>query len=165
MSSNEYHRQWRANNPDKVLRASRRFRAVHLDEERRRNLRYYYEAKAKDPRLVWARHSLKGARARAIKRGVPFAVELAHILELPADRCPVSLCGHRELNFGGNSVPRRDSPTLDRIDPLCGYVPGNLWIVCFDCNRRMAENTAEELEELARAKRLARQRPGGGSDG
>lgn len=164
MSSVEYHRAWREKNRDRVRATARRWRAAHLDSERARNLIYYRKIRSENPRLAWARQSLKNAKSRARSRGVPFTVTLSDVLALAVDRCPVPLCGHCTLSFVEESV-QRNSPTLDRIEPRLGYAPGNLWVVCFDCNRRMAENSAEELEALAAAKRKAREATAEDGDG
>jgi hypothetical protein len=52
-------------------------------------------------------------------------------------------------NIGGG---RQDdhSPTLDRIIPGKGYVPGNVVVVSWRANRIKSDATIEELKKVAR---------------
>jgi len=52
-------------------------------------------------------------------------------------------CGH-----GGH---RDRSPSLDRYDPVLGYVPGNILVLCARCNRRKQDHTGEQLIQLGEA--------------
>jgi hypothetical protein len=42
-------------------------------------------------------------------------------------------------------------PTLDRVDPVCGYVPGNVWVISWRANRLKQDASLDELRMLARA--------------
>lgn len=37
------------------------------------------------------------------------------------------------------------SPTLDRFDPSLGYIEGNVWVICWQCNRRKQDMAPERL--------------------
>jgi len=65
------------------------------------------------------------------------------------ERCP--LLGE-PFEIGGD---KRYSPSLDRIDPKRGYVPGNVWIVGWRANLIKSNGTAEEHEMIAQAMRKA----------
>ena len=41
------------------------------------------------------------------------------------------------------------SPSLDRIDPNKGYVPGNIIVICHRANCIKADATAKEIEDVA----------------
>lgn len=93
------------------------------------------------------------ARRRARKAGLPFTITLENI-QIP-DRCPVLGISMRRGKGNGNHQPC--SPTLDRIDPEKGYVPGNVWVICYKANRMKSDATIEELELLVQALKRARQ--------
>lgn len=80
------------------------------------------------------RRLLYWARSRAKRKGVRFEITLNDIV-VPR-YCPV--LGLR-LRAGSASDA---SPTLDRIDPRLGYVPGNVLVIC-----RLA-NTAKSSLDL-----------------
>lgn len=87
---------------------------------------------------------LKNAKARAKKNAVPFSLGINDIH--PPKTCP--LLGIPLCYFNENA--ERNSPTLDRIDPERGYVPGNVWVVSFEANRAKNNLSVEQLEMLAK---------------
>jgi len=90
------------------------------------------------------------AKTRARQRGVEFTITLSDIPPM-GTHCP--LLGHP---FAGHRSGRsRLSPSLDRIDPAKGYVPGNVWIVGYRANLVKNDGTAEEHERIAAAMRQA----------
>lgn len=82
------------------------------------------------------------AKARAKRKGIRFSIKLEDI-QIPAV-CP--LLGI-PIRLGG---PRRDSPSLDRINPKKGYVPGNIWVVSQRANKIKNDATLEEFDMIAR---------------
>lgn len=102
----------------------------------------------KEYRNTWYRENykhiiLKGARRRAIQRGIPFALTEDDI-EIPA-YCPV--CA-RELRIAADKA-RSNSLSLDKWEPSLGYVPGNVWIICNRCNTRKRDMSPVELLAFA----------------
>lgn len=92
-----------------------------------------------DPRknlLKWCKH-------RAKRRGIPFSLTLDDI-QIP-ERCPV-LGIPLALS---PSRPRECSPSLDRINPSLGYVPGNVQVVSYRANRLKADASLLELCAVA----------------
>ena len=81
-----------------------------------------------------------GARSRARAKGVPFSIDSNFIDRMLVDQrwC----CAISQIPF---SPPRRRagkdpfSPSLDRIIPSLGYVPGNLRVVCNLVNSAMMD--------------------------
>lgn len=115
-----------------------RNRDTYLEGERRR----YQDRKVNDPQALL----LKGARERAKKQGIPCTIGKEHIV-IPAV-CPIlgipitiNVLG----NAGGN---RAQSPSLDRVIPERGYVPGNVRVISNKANRLKADNTIETLEAI-----------------
>jgi hypothetical protein len=84
----------------------------------------------------------RGARLRAKKYGVPFTISVEDII-IP-DFCPV---------FGYPLVPservaKAVSPSLDRLIPEFGYVPGNIRVISHRANTLRSNGTVEEWEAL-----------------
>lgn len=89
---------------------------------------------------------LKGARARSKARGVPCTIVLADIF-VP-DVCPVfGTPFHRGRGIGG-ALP--SSPSLDRVRPEAGYVPGNVRVISRRANSIKSDATLEELRAVAK---------------
>lgn len=82
------------------------------------------------------------AKARAKRKGIPFRITLEDV-RIPAV-CP--LLGI-PIRLGGH---RRDSPSIDRINPKRGYVRGNVWIVSQRANKIKNDSTLDEFEMIAR---------------
>lgn len=91
------------------------------------------------------RHNMWGrAKKRAAAKGLPFTIELMDIPEIP-ECCPI-------LGFALKSHAGKmqfNSPTLDRIRPELGYVPGNLQIISQRANVVKNDASAEELVKVA----------------
>ena len=87
-----------------------------------------------------------GARGRAAKRGLPFALALADLLPLPVV-CPV--LSLRLIYAHRTRAEIANSPSLDRISPEAGYVAGNVRVISFRANTLRSNATASELEAVA----------------
>ena len=75
---------------------------------------------------------------------MPFELS-EHDFEIP-DVCPV--LGIPLAMGVGRSGPREWSPTIDRIIPSLGYVPGNVVVVSWRANRLKSDGTMEELARI-----------------
>jgi hypothetical protein len=122
------------------------------DEKRRRQreaVRRYRERHPERVRAAQRRASKKrpvsqvllyNARQRAKRKGLPFTIT-EHDIVVPAV-CPVlglPLVSHRTgKGFQSNS------PTLDRICPVKGYIPGNVRVISFRAN--LLKNDADPSE-------------------
>lgn len=82
------------------------------------------------------------ARKRACSRGIEFTITRADIT-IP-DACPVLGI---PLTIGGRRSP--NSPSLDRIDPAAGYVPGNIRVISDRANRLKGARSLQALLRLA----------------
>jgi hypothetical protein len=89
------------------------------------------------------RMMLRAARKRAKDQGVPFCLTEDDIT-IP-EYCPVKDCGRKLVGNvgGGRALP--SSPSLDKYSPALGYVCGNVWIICHECNARKQNFSGEEL--------------------
>jgi hypothetical protein len=83
------------------------------------------------------------ARKRASDQGVPFAITHEDI-SIP-EACPV-LGIPLSVNEGGTFHDA--SPSLDKIIPALGYVPGNIAVISWRANRLKGDGTLEELQAL-----------------
>lgn len=107
----------------------------------------YPEQSAKHIRAAMERRRLNvaaalfgRAKARALAKGVPFTITVADIVVpamCPALGLPMVLGGDRE-----------NSPTLDRVIPALGYVPGNVRVISYRANRIKTDATIEELRGI-----------------
>lgn len=72
-----------------------------------------------------------------------------YLVDIAPERCPVfgyKLSfenGNRQHGFRGNL------PSVDRIDPALGYIPGNLQVISFRANAMKSDASPEELRLFA----------------
>ena len=88
------------------------------------------------------------SRKRALPKGIPHTITSDDLRHLVVSHCPYSGIELRwSLNTGLNvkGAPRPDSPSLDRLDPSKGYVPGNVVIVAHRANAIKQDATEQEL--------------------
>lgn len=88
---------------------------------------------------------LRNARSRARGAGVPFTIEKTDIV-IPT-HCPIlgiPLFPRRGRQGGGDN-----SPSLDRVEPSRGYVPGNIIVISNRANRLKSDASLQELRDIA----------------
>lgn len=88
---------------------------------------------------------LYNAHARAKKAGVPFTITAADII-IPT-HCPV--LGIPLFPKLGKQGGGENSPSLDRVRPEKGYVPGNVIVISNRANRLKSDATVKELRDIA----------------
>lgn len=83
------------------------------------------------------------ARRRAKRMNLSFTITREDIF-IP-DRCPVGTCGRLLVRKVGEQRGGTilSSPSLDRYDPSLGYVPENVWVICYECNSRKQDMSGE----------------------
>jgi len=84
------------------------------------------------------------ARQRAKRDGIPFSIT-ANDIKL-VTKCPV--LGIKLVY--GSSRQGNTSPSLDRIVPDKGYVPGNVAIMSMKANRLKSNGTLDEITKVYR---------------
>lgn len=114
---------WRAANPDKVKRNSHAYRQNNPEQ-----------------------CLLENARERARKGGYACTITV-HDIVIP-EFCP--LLGIKLQRGRGVGGMLKSSPTLDKIKPELGYVPGNVWVISSRANVLKGDATLIELETLVR---------------
>ena len=98
---------------------------------------------AKDPR----KRMLSGAKARAAKAGLPCTITLDDIV-IPT-HCPV--LGIKLKPIAGQGAGGKDcSPSLDKLVPSLGYVPGNIAVISHRANMIKRNATTREIAKLYR---------------
>lgn len=168
----EYRRAWELRNPEKVKAKknadAKRHRARHQERRKRKWSEYYAQnrerllanrrvkraspevaAKERAYRdMAYARDRAKllyrGARNRAKLLGVEFAIQYSDV-HLP-EKCPVL---GMPFNLIGKRGDSRYSPTIDRINPKRGYVPGNIMVISFRANQIKNDASAAEIRAVA----------------
>jgi hypothetical protein len=87
---------------------------------------------------------LANARYRARRDDVPFTITLGDII-IPT-RCPA--LGIKLVAASGKRGGTSASPSLDRIVPELGYVPGNVRVISYRANTIKSVASAEELQRV-----------------
>ena len=96
-------------------------------------------ARAKIVRSIDHRKAMfRSARGRAMQKGIEFSITLSDIYMPPT--CPILGTAF----VIGNGVPLNESPSLDRINPALGYIPGNVAVISHRAN--MIKNNAVRSE-------------------
>lgn len=89
---------------------------------------------------IWER-----TKKRAREKGIKFKLTVHDVPEVPS-KCPVLGI---KIEANPEAGPLDSSPSVDRIDPAKGYVPGNVRIISNRANRLRSDGTAEELRKVA----------------
>lgn len=87
---------------------------------------------------------------RAKAKGIKMTISNQLLFDLLRKTTACPCCGS-DLNFDhhGTGFHAR-SPSIDRLDPLKGYVPENIAVICTRCNILKRDATADELVCVAR---------------
>jgi hypothetical protein len=88
---------------------------------------------------------LRAAKQRAKRQNVPFDLQESDI-QIPV-YCPV--LGTKLCRALGSKGPGHNSPSLDRIIPSRGYVPGNVVVISNRANRAKSDLSPDELKALS----------------
>lgn len=129
--------------PEVRERTRARDAARRADPDVRESYRLY-SLEYNRTRVTNEQRLLRSAKDRARKLDLPFSISLADI-QIP-ERCPL-------LDVPivrGKGKPCAQSPSLDRIDPALGYVPGNVWVISYRANAIKQDATPAELALLTR---------------
>jgi hypothetical protein len=141
----------------KVCRSKLTIARSLRDPEKRRQERINYRRKHHDKIL------LDAAKARASKGGLPFTITREDIV-VPA-HCPVfgfPLVVKEASRYRGHSF---NSPSVDRIIPRLGYVPGNIMVMSILANTMKQNATPEQLVAFAKWILRTQRKNGTNSDG
>ena len=118
--------KWRKANPEKMREYANAYAYRHLN------------------RRIWS-----VAKQRARKRGIEFSISYDDVVVPEA--CPIlGIVLESGIGKSGTQGGRAQSPSLDRIDPQKGYVPGNVWVISHRTNSMKGAATDDELVLFAK---------------
>src|SRR5208282_6895907 len=85
---------------------------------------------------IVVRRMLNAARGRAPRDSLPFTITVENIAKIwPADNlCPITRIELKRTPGRGASEGKWPSPSLDKIVPELGYVPGNIAVISYRAN-------------------------------
>lgn len=127
------------NDPEKRRATERAYARAHREQKAESKERY----RAKNPEwCLWV-----VAKERAKKQGVPFTIAVSDIV-IP-EFCPILSI---RLEKGKQGFCET-SPTLDKIVPGLGYVPGNVMVISFRANRIKSDASVEEMRKIVEWRR------------
>lgn len=133
--------KWYAKNRESRIEYMRNYRAANRLAVRRYANEHNARKRIERPEFFM----LANARHRAKERGQPCTIKESDII-VPA-LCPI-LGIPLEVQVG---VLSHNSPSLDRIDPHFGYVPGNVWVISHRANTMKNDARPDELITFAKA--------------
>lgn len=145
----------RLKNPEKHKARARAYHAANADEIKKRRAPYFEERKRtgetqaalkRSYETFWERHVQSSCKTRAKKKGLPFE-PFAHVLDRPT-HCPI-LGIELDYSFFTKGHAKPNSPSVDRIVPSLGYVPGNVQVISYRANAIKNDATPEELMKVA----------------
>jgi hypothetical protein len=120
----------RMNQHSIASRRRRRAKEESYAEEQRSLSATYWRG---NPKRVMLYH----ARRRALQKGIPCTITIDDF-EIPT-HCPVLGI---KLARGSHKVSQHSSPSLDRVIPSKGYVPGNIAVISTRANRLKCDCTS-----------------------
>ena len=129
--------------PDNKLRIQEYRTAYRQDPENKLKEQEYHTTYNQDPDNK-LKSQVSDAHKRAKKKNIPFDLK-AEDLSIP-ERCEVlGIPLYRNVGTGRASP---NSPSIDRIKPELGYVPGNVRIISNRANTIKNDATIEDLEKV-----------------
>jgi hypothetical protein len=145
-----YHHDWYLRHKPEHLARTSAYQKTHKDEMRGYRAKYYKKNRSKIEAQGQQRHQanparrlLAGAKARAKREGLAFNLVLADVI-IP-EFCPV--LGMKLVASTSRMHP--DSPSLDKINSVLGYVKGNVIVVSWRANHIKTDATPLELMKVA----------------
>jgi len=135
----EYMRRWTKENAKKHRESSR----ISMAKQRETNGDRVNRIRRESYARRWVTAALGHAKQRAQKKGWDFALSAKDII-VP-EFCPI--LGIR-LQVGDGAFSD-SSPSLDRINPNLGYVPGNVAVISMRANAIKRDGSAAEHERIA----------------
>ena len=93
-------------------------------------------------------NSVKGAKRRAKVRDIPFSLTEEYLESIWTGVCPVFQTRLRLPGHGGNERTAT-KPSLDRLVPDKGYVPGNVIWISLRANQMKNDGTSDDLFRVA----------------
>ena len=110
--------------------------------ECRRDRRYKH--RDNHPKQAWVEDMVRQAKTRARKANppIPHTLLAKDVMSIITDECPVF---GTPFVFRGNKKMLPESPSLDRLNPKLGYVPGNVMVISVKANLIKSAYGSEDI--------------------
>ena len=121
------------------------------NEEERKEYRREYQRR--NPVTVQAIELSSSVRRRAKKDKIPIDLDFISFPNMLdwLKRQPRCECCNVEFNMGykgGKHGPRNDSPSVDKFYPDKGYVEGNVYLLCWACNKAKGDADLKRMKMI-----------------
>jgi len=151
--SSEYNARYYAEHRDELITRSRDYQRrpdIRASRKawRQRNADHLRDAKRTYQAKEWRRVLINAARARAKKLGLPFALTVENITW--PEFCPILGLRLDPTPCIGQGRKSDNRPTIDRVVPALGYVPGNVAVISWRANRLKSDARLQDLEAIVR---------------
>jgi hypothetical protein len=134
-----------------ALKYSRTVTATTEWKEQRRLQRQKHQQRTRGDIKYVLKAAMQHAKARARKQNVPCDLTVEYLESLVVSHCPITkepLDWERSQVVDGH--PTKNSPSLDKIIPALGYVPGNCAFLSHRGNAIKSNGTMEEHSRVVR---------------
>jgi hypothetical protein len=157
-----YTRDWKAINSERIAPRRRALYAARTARDKQKKEHARWE---RQPYKMRARVLYLGMRARAQSRAIPLdkaALDVFALTNWLMRQTDCECCRQPFQMIPKGAVWSDSSPSIDRLVPALGYVPGNVALLCWRCNNLKRNATAAELRRISDwmgSRVLARERP------
>lgn len=148
---NEYGREWKRNSPSHKLKRrehQEKYKAIAKEKAIARKK----ALKKNNPQWLRCTIMRSGMVERSKKGNLPFDKDVLtnDFLNDRLNKNPnCECCGKNlDMSFKSNG-PNNDSPSIDKITPILGYVVSNISILCWRCNNLKRDANSSELLTIA----------------
>lgn len=97
-------------------------------------------------KLDWIQRTVWKAKERAKRKNVPFNITTAYVASIMGDNCPIF---GEPFILHGTKTGADMTPNIDRIDPVKGYVEGNIAIISSKANRIKSAYQSKDIYKVA----------------
>lgn len=101
--------------------------------------------RARNPKWAWAVSAAHRIKKRAEERGLPCTITSVDIHKATPDECPVF---NTPFVFNGRGQTPQ-TPSVDRLDPVKGYVPDNIAVISAKANTIKNVYKADDVWRVA----------------
>ena len=142
---NESNRKSKLKNKEHIDEYNAEYRMRPEVIERMRN--YHQERNKKSDLITRYRDIVHRCQARAREKGIPCTIKWTDIQAIYIDTCPLL---EIPINWDRTSGRDNGTPSIDRVIPEKGYVPGNIRIISNLANMMKSSASKEQLYTFAK---------------